>query len=221
MCDPFAITDCALIAIATGEKAQNLREIHHRLMRTYDDGVVYYHFWGGMLRPHFVDPEYQNHFASWAYHDLHDRRLAEKLSIINPAHFTSIDELRQEVIEVIEERMDEDDGASRVEADHPFFYMRSQIVVFDTHMRVDTLEDLAGLIPNLSLGSVFYHFIDSRRRSPSGGDDFSEWLKCWGNRYQSLIDETLTIDPYFNSLIELRQNLGTIFASHLRTEERT
>ena len=66
MCDPFGVTDCALIAIATGEKAQNIREIHNRLMQTYDEGVIYYHFWGGMLRPHFVDPEYQNHFAGWA-----------------------------------------------------------------------------------------------------------------------------------------------------------
>ena len=44
MSDPFAVTDCALIAIATGEKAQNIREMQHRLMRTYDEGVMYYHF---------------------------------------------------------------------------------------------------------------------------------------------------------------------------------
>jgi hypothetical protein len=219
MCDPFAITDCALIAIATGEKAQNIREMHNRLMRTYDEGVIYYHFWGGLLRPHFVDPEYQNHFAGWAYHDLHDRRLAEKLSIINPAHYTSIQELRQEVIEVFEERMDEEDAASRVEAEHPFFFMRSQIVVFDTRLRVATPEELTGLIPELSLGSLFYHFIDSRRRNASGGDDFTEWLKCLGGRYQSLADQIKTIDPYFNSLIELRENLAACFTSHLKTED--
>ena len=221
MSDPFAITDCALIAIATGEKAQNIREMHNRLMRTYDDGVIYYHFWGGLLRPHFVDREYQNHFAGWAYHDLHDRRLAEKLSIINPAHYSSIEELRQKLIEVFEERMDEDDSASRAEAEHPFFFMRSQIVIFDTHLRVATPEELTGLTPDLSLGSLFYHFIDSRRRTPSGGDDFSQWLKSWGERYRDLVDEIQTIDPYFNSLIELREDLAAIFASHLTSEEKT
>ena len=219
MCDPFGVTDCALIAIATGEKAQNIREMHNRLMRTYDEGVIYYHFWGGLLRPHFVDPEYQNHFAGWAYHDLHDRRLAEKLSIINPADYASIEELRHEVIEVFEARMDEDDAASRVEAEHPFFFMQSQIVVFDTRLRVDTPEVLSKMIPDLSLGSLFYHFIDSRRRSPSGGDDFSQWLKCWGGRYQELIEEIHSIDPYFNSLIELREDLAAVFTSHLTTED--
>jgi hypothetical protein len=219
MLEPFAVTDCALIAIATGEKAQNIREMHDRLLRTYDDGVIYYHFWGGLLRPHFVDPEYQNHFAGWAYHDLHDRRLAEKLSIINPAHYTSIEDLRQKVIEVFEERMDEDDSASRVEAEHPFFFMRSQIVIFDTHVRIPIPEKFTALIPDLSLGSLFYHFIDSRRRSHSDADDFSEWLKCCGNQYHNLADEISAIDPYFNSLIELREHLVAIFSSHLKAED--
>ncbi len=219
MCNPFAVTDCALIAIATGEKAQNIREMHNRLLQTHDDNVIYYHFWGGLLRPHFVDREYQNHFAGWAFHDLHDNRLAEKLSIINPAHYHSIEALRQEVIEVFEARMDEDDAATRVEAEHPFFFMRSQIVVFDTRLRVATPEELPGLTPDLSLGSLFYHFIDSRRRSESGGDDFTQWLQCWGGRYRDLMDEILTVDPYFNSLIELREELAAIFSSHLNSEE--
>ena len=115
--------------------------------------------------------------------------------------------------------MDEDGAASRVEAEHPFFFMRSQIVVFDTRLRVATPEQLTGMIPELSLGSLFYHFIDSRRRSASGGDDFTEWLKCWGDQYQSLADQIKTIDPYFNSLIELRENLAACFTSHLKSED--
>jgi len=40
-----------------------------------------------------------------------------------------------------------------------------------------------------------------------------------GNQYQSLADQIKTIDPYFNSLIELRQNLAACFTSHLKTED--
>ncbi|HSO19373.1 MAG TPA: DUF5752 family protein [Desulfosarcina sp.] len=125
--DTFGITDCALIALATGESAHNLRELNDRLTRFRDPGVIYYHFWGGLLRPHFVDPEYQNHFAGWAYHDLHDRHLAERLAIVNPADFDSVYELRLAVIDVLEARMDEDTMSQFVEAEHPFFFMRSQI----------------------------------------------------------------------------------------------
>ena len=40
-----------------------------------------------------------------------------------------------------------------------------------------------------------------------------------GSRYQDLVDEIHTIDPYFNSLIELREDLAEIFSFHLKTEE--
>ena len=58
MADPFAVKDCALIAISTGTHAQNLRELRDRL-ETVHPGCIYYHFWGGLLRPQFDEPEYR------------------------------------------------------------------------------------------------------------------------------------------------------------------
>ncbi len=212
---PFNITDCALIVIATGEKAYNLRELHDRLQRMEDSGIMYFHFWDGLLRPDFVDPEYQNDFASWAYHDLHDRKLAERLSILNPGIFKKMDALRMRVIEIIEDRMDEEDFEPRVDAENPFFLMRSQMVVFDTHTRIETPEALARRIPAMSLGSIFYHFIDARRRTASGQNDFSEWLNDWDEHHQRLGGAIATIDPYFKSLLEIREQLAALFDKHL------
>jgi hypothetical protein len=67
---PFAIKDCDLIAIATGMRAQNLRELRDRLTVVHP-GCIYYHFWGGLLRPKFTDPEYNNDFAAWVFYGLH------------------------------------------------------------------------------------------------------------------------------------------------------
>jgi hypothetical protein len=218
--DPFAVTDCALIALATGERAQNLRELRDRLMRNRSGDVIYYHFWGGLLRPHFVDPEYQNHFAGWAYHDLHDRTLAERLAIINPAAFDDMNNLQNAVIDVVEARMDEDPLTPAMEAEHPFFFMRSQIVVFGTHLSIDDPAELAGIIGRLSIGSLFYHFIDARRRTPSRRDDFSEWLTAKGRQYAPLVDALASVDPYFNSLLGLREQIAAIFAAHLDRRNR-
>ena len=218
--DPFAVTDCALIAIATGEKAHNLRELHDRLTRSRGDDILYYHFWGGLLRPHFVDPEYQNDFAGWAYHELHDRSLAERLAIINPASFDDMQELRQAVIDVIETRMDEDPMSPRIEAEQPFFFMRSQIVVFDTAVRIDDPEAMADITSQLTSGSLFYHFIDARRRSAMRKDDFSEWLSAKGPAYAPLVEALTVVDPYFNSLLELRDQLAAIFEAHLKKGDR-
>jgi hypothetical protein len=214
--EPFALTDCTLISIATGEMAHNLRELRDRLARMDDPAVTYFHFWGGLLRPHFVDPEYQNDFASWAYHDLHERRLAERLAIINPSEFDAIDDLRRKVIDVIEERMDEQDFEPHVDAEHPFFLMRFQIVIFDTRHRIQRPEQLADIIPTISLGSLFYHFIDSRRRTQSRCNDFSEWMRGWGEQYAKLAAQIAAVDPYFNSLTELRDHLHAILQSNLQ-----
>src|SRR6056297_938883 len=143
MTEPFNVIDCSLIPIATGEKAFNLREMRDRLQWLKDKEIMYYHFWDVLLRPHYVDPEYQNDFAAWAYHQLHDKRLAERLSIINPTLYRYMDDLRRKVIEVIEDRMDEEDFSFVFDVQHPFFFMRSQIIVMDTPMRVESPEELA------------------------------------------------------------------------------
>ena len=75
--DPFVVRDCALAAIATGVTAETLRELR-LTVRTIHPGSIYYHFWGGLLRPRFDDPEYHNDFAIWARTDLGDRILAER-----------------------------------------------------------------------------------------------------------------------------------------------
>ena len=50
---PFEINDCALVGIATGRRAQSLREMRDILLDIHP-GSIYYHFWGGLLRPYFV-----------------------------------------------------------------------------------------------------------------------------------------------------------------------
>ena len=88
--EPFEIKDCALAAVATGQKAQNLRELRDNI-ETVVPGSIAYHFWAGKLRPRFDDPEFNNDFAAWSRHALHDKVLAERLGMLDP---TSFDRLR-------------------------------------------------------------------------------------------------------------------------------
>ena len=216
MLDPFAVKDCALIAIATGERAHNLRELRDRL-ETTPRGCIYYHFWGGLLRPSFDDPEYQNDFAVWAYHGLHDRFLAERLALIDPTDFADLEGLRRELIEVIEERIDENEMVPWSSAHQQFHFIRSQIVVYDTRIRLTKTEHLKEYIPNLTVGSIFYHFVDARRRTANRSDDFSEWLKGFSNSHKRLLQQIAALDPYFKSLTELRSQLSQILAENIHT----
>ncbi len=212
--DPFAVRDCALVALATGLKAQNLREFLHGI-QTCDRESIYYHFWGRLLRPRFDEPEYINDFAAWAHRALDEKALAERLSVVNPADYPDIESLRQELVEIIEDRLDADSYVPWSQADNQFYFISSQIVIFETGVQASTPRELAKLVPAMSAGTIFYHFIDARRRTPDRRDDFTQWLSGYDGRYAELISEIQAVDPYFSSLLELRGIIGSLFLRYL------
>jgi len=210
---PFIAKDCALVGIATGMRAQNLRELRDHLSRIHS-GSIDYHFWGALLRPRFDDPEYNNDFAVWCHYALHDDPLAERLAVIDPTDFEDLEALRQELIEVIEERLEEIERIPWSDRDRQFTFLRSQIVVFDTGIQIARPEDLVEVIPRLPVGSIFYHFIDARRREPIRIDDFRVWLEGFAGTYANLQDRLAAVDPFFVTLTDLRQQLATVFEDY-------
>jgi hypothetical protein len=209
---PFAVKDCALITIASGVKAQNLREFCSALQQI-PLGSVYHHFWGRLLRPLFDEPEYNNDFASWAHRALHDKPLAEQLSMVIPTDFDNLEDLRQEMVEVIEQRLDESEFVPWARADQQFHFLQSQIVVFDTGLRFQHPSEIVDELPNFSTGSIFYHFIDARSRTPERHDDFTSWLKGYEIEieYDELCKMLCSVDPYFSSLNEIRLIVSNVF----------
>ena len=213
----FAVKDCALAAIATGQRAQNLKELRDRL-QTIDPASIYYHFWGTLLRPTFDDPEYNNDFAAWVRHGLHERSLAERLSVIDPTEYPDLEALRYELVEVVEDYLDRLPIVPWSRQDQQFHFIRSQIVVFDTQHVVTDPENLVGAVTGMSVGSVFYHFIDARRRTPDQMDDFRTWLTDLDRSYDPLCDRIAAIDPFFPTLSELREQLVRTLADFFGKE---
>ncbi|MBM9537498.1 DUF5752 family protein [Desulfobulbus alkaliphilus] len=209
----FVVKDCALISIATGEEAQNLRELSDRV-KMVPTGCIYYHFWGGMLRSSFDEPEYQNDFAAWAWRCLHDNRLAERLAIIDPSAYQDLEALRSELADVIDERLAESEHVPWVRSGQRFKFIRSQIVVFDTGIRITHPSEMAEQIARMSLGSIFYHFIDARRRTGQGKNDFVEWFTSFDEADCIKLTRRINrIDPYFTTLAALRRELEAVFTS--------
>jgi hypothetical protein len=215
--EPFYLKDCTLIALATGKRAQNLRELRE-LLRDIDSNSIYYHFWGGLLRPRFDNPEYHNDFAIWAANSLHNKNLAERLAVIDPMTFQTLDDLREELIDVIEENLNETEFPTWSKRDDQFEFIRFQLVIFNTKTIVETPKDLVTLLPNISVGSIFFHFIDGRRRNADSLDDFQNWLSNCGEEYIGLRREINKIDPYFASLSQLRSQLTEVFSTYFQEE---
>ena len=161
-----------------------------------------------------MQPEFHNDFARWTYLYLHDHILAERLGIIDPTEYADLEELRKVLIEIFEQRIDEIEYSFWSKGENKFHFQRSIIIVFNTARSVEHPSELKNILPTLTTTSIFYHFIDARRRTPTGMDDFSFWLAEEGPMYKDLLKQIKHIDPFFLSLTEQRQKLTEIMSTH-------
>lgn len=211
----LAVKDCALVAIATGRRARDLAQLRTGVSEA-DPASIYYHFWGGLLRPVFGDPRYYNGFAIWVDHALHNQALAERLSVIDPTDCRDMEELRAHLLNVIDSELARAGPLAVAPDDSPFDFVRSQIVVFSTDRTIASPRQLARAVEEMSRTSVFYHFIDARRRTPDGADDFTTWLNDIDReRYSELTLRLAGIDPFFVTLPETRGELVRAFRDFL------
>jgi hypothetical protein len=207
---PFKIKDCTLIPRMVGiDTAMNLRELQERV-RVCPVESLFHHFCETVIRPTFDDPEFRNDFAVWAARSLRDRVLAERLGILNPYALNDFEELRALTLDMLDERLSEVPFIPWAPRGDEFRFMQAVTVVFDTGKQLETPDDLIREIPHLSLGSVYYHFVEARRRTDSRRDDFTAWLVEFGNGTKLLLEALKSIDFYFLTLSELKQTLITI-----------
>jgi hypothetical protein len=209
----FRLRDSALITIAVGRAAHNLRELRDRIIEVPAASFLH-HFFEGLLRPSFDDPEFRNDFARWSRDVLRDDVLAERLGVIDPFEMGGEAEaLRARLLDVVEDRLAEVPEAPSAPLGHEFQFLRSQIVIFDSGTEVRAPAELADLMPTMSPGSIFYHFVDAQLRPPLREDDFSAWLAHWGEPGQAARRRLLAIDPMFGSLRELRVRIAEALAA--------
>jgi hypothetical protein len=154
---------------------------------------IYFHFWGLLLRPRLDDPGLHSDCASWARHSLHDEVLAERLAVIDPADFHQVDELRREVLDIVEARIDETTQMA-VSPDRQFHFRHCHTLVLEAGIRVVDPADLVGVPPRRSLGSIVYHMIDARRRNPVRVDDFRVWLGECGEAFEPLVARVVHVN---------------------------
>lgn len=210
---PFYVKDCALAAIATGSRAQNLGKFRDRI-KTVPAESIYYHFWRQSIETSLVPGSFYNDFSHWAHYQLHDDVLAERLALIDPSEYVDLEKLRSDIVDVIENRLDEQDGATLCSYADPFHFIRSKIVVFNTPYKMEHPRDLVKIIPVISRSSIFYHFIDARRREIITLDDFSSWLHGYHEEFTPLIERLRQIDPYFIPLTDLQQKLSSTITEY-------
>ena len=101
---PFRFVGCHELRESLGRRAQDERELLEALEHV-PLGSVFYHVFGAFLR-HGVDAgPYANDFASWAAMHLRDRVLGERLAVLDPFECGSLEQLREELLAIIDEHL--------------------------------------------------------------------------------------------------------------------
>jgi len=214
----FEVKDCALLTRMSSIPAVvSLRDLRDAIARC-NESVLYHHFCETLMVPCFDNPDYRNDFAVWANQHLGDKVLAERLGMIDPYLFSNMEQLRFQVLEVIDERLRELPEIPEAAPDSAFHFLEATTIVFDTWLKIEHPRELGSAIQSMTNSSMYFHFLEARRRPPFGFDDFSTWLADWGPRFESTIQRLVSVDFMFLTLAELRLEL----VSKLATEnERT
>jgi hypothetical protein len=203
----FVVRDCTLLTRMSGiREAANLRELRERLAEC-GENVLYHHFCETLLRPSFDYPDYHNDFAVWAKLYLDDRVLAERFGILDPYSIRSLEDLRGTILDILDERLSELPMNPAVAKGNEFFFLEATTVVFETGDIIEEPSQLPAKIGNMTNGSIFYHFIEARRRTSDRLDDFSEWLSQFGDAGAGYAKALSSIDFSFFTLGEMRKVL--------------
>ena len=157
------------------EKAVNLSELLEGLRRCPADSV-FQHTFRTLQEHHFIRIGFSNDFAHWALSACNEPALAERLASVDVREFTSIEDLRQSLLNVLEDYVKTNPDASLRKAEEPFHFCAADIVVLPTTFVPDTLPGFADGLRRVSIHSIHHHFIEARLRLKLMSNDFSQWL---------------------------------------------
>jgi len=206
--DPFVFsTEWRLVSL-TGRKASNLEELLKHL-KEVTGSSIFYHTHQQYLAHHFEKPSFHNDFSIWVSQALLEERLAEQLASIDLLAFSSIRELREAIIELVEDFVKGVRGRLRESPPgQEFYFCEAQSFVMPTGVVAATVPEFFEALQLVSNISIYFHFFEARLRLERPYNDFSQWLCQHGEK--DLANAIDRINPYELTLDELKSQIMRI-----------
>jgi len=104
--EPFRFYARLHLTELTGLKAANLVQLV-RLLKSVPGGSIYYHTHRFLQQHQYLSPEPPNDFAYWVRDILGEEELGERLASIDIIQYSTIRNLRERIIETIEEYLEQ------------------------------------------------------------------------------------------------------------------
>jgi len=173
---PFHFNSAAHLLRIGRERAANLIEFREALHNCAEDSI-FQHTFRTLEEHHFLQEGFSNDFAHWAYSDCDETGLAERLAALDVRSFTSIADLRQKLVEIVDDYVQSHPQAAARVARKPFYFCTSETVVLPTSLVALSLEEFVEGVAQVTIHSIHHHFIEARLRLKLQSNDFSLWLE--------------------------------------------
>jgi len=172
---PFYFNTSAHLLRISSQKATTLGELLEAL-RVCPDDSIFQHTFRTLQEHHFIREGFSNDFAHWALESCNEPGLAEQLASVDVREFTSLGELRERFVQIVEKHLQLNPADGSREAEETFYFCASDIVVMPTNFVANTMQDFANGLREVSVHSIHHHFIEARLRLKLMSNDFSQWL---------------------------------------------
>jgi hypothetical protein len=210
---PFEFKQYTSILKSTGRRAKNLRELREGIASVSKE-AIFHHTYQYFLKAHIL--EYTNDFAQWAGDSIEERALSERLSNIDPYAFKDIDDLRKELLDVIDDYIENFPEPRDTAPGDEFYFNEAIILIFPTGVRAKNLAEFLIAIKYIEPSSIYYHFYDARTRL-GGINDFSKWFETELGK-KELSEKIRLIDPFMHSIEKIREHISELLESEVRND---
>jgi hypothetical protein len=201
----FRFLGCSEIQEILGKQAKDERTLAELLEEVPLDSV-YFHTHSFFLRHRFIEKTYPNDFAEWVGEHVRDHVLAERLSVVDPFEYPSLEALREELVSLIDDHLSGLSMVPRAEFGTPFYFNRSRILEVPTGIEARTLREFREAISEVDVSVIYFHVFESHLRLEREENDFSAWIRN-GLKLTELADRMRSLNPYLGSLERLRSSL--------------
>ena len=215
---PFQFMGCVELRQAVGRRALDERELMDRLEEVPTDSV-FYHTHGYFLRQRAITTVYGNDFASWVATQVRDQVLAERLAVVNPFEFASLEQLREELASIIHDHLLRLSAVPRLEFGEPFYFQQSHIVEVSLGPGASTLAEFRAGLVAVDASAIYFHMVEARARLGRRAGDFAEWIRT-SLEMPELADRIERIDTYMTSLERVRARVLTLVDAALEARPR-
>ncbi|MEW6248740.1 MAG: DUF5752 family protein [Nitrospirota bacterium] len=202
---PFKFIGCSELQELLGKKADDEKELAELLEEVPVDSV-YFHTHSYFLRHSAIAGAYANDFAHWVVTQVRDRVLGERLAVLDPFDFPSLEELREEIISIIDDHLSRTSVVPRVIFGEPFHFNQSRIIEVPTGLQARTLSEFRNALAEVDASAIYYHMFEARIRLHREESDFSIWVRQVLG-FPDLAAKLRAINPYLGSLERLRSGL--------------